>query len=467
MCPELNIQALGGFKAPDRILGRMPKSILLAFSGGADSSFLLTVLCEWCRENGVKLYAAHVNHSIRGDEALHDRDFCVESAEKTGIKCFVLDADVPALAAERKKGIEETAREVRYEFFRDIMEKEDIEILATAHNATDNLETMLFRFARGSSGRGLCGIPEKRDLGKGKIAVRPILSMQKEEILDICLKLGIKYVCDSTNADTAYSRNRIRQKVIPQLREINPSLEASAARLSALLSDDCEFIDCEAEKYLSEPDSRKINRLRALHPALQRRVLAKMIAQTTDAMPEYVHFEALARLIAHGRPHSSISLPGEVNATVDFDTLSLCMAEKTQAVKADDREISLCEGANPVFGGYVINVHSTFPENTQKNQSPKENIYTLFTQATLSSDKIVGKLFCRPRRPGDKIRHGGISKDVRKLMSEKKVPLKTRKTLPVVCDGAGVLWIPGLALRDGAETQKEKESTVLSCFLAN
>ncbi len=464
MYPEINPLSIAGFKSPDKILGRKPASLLLAYSGGADSSLLLHLLCAWCKENGVKLYAAHVNHSIRDEEALRDRDFCVESAKIAGVECFVLDADVPAIAKEQKKGLEETAREVRYEFFREIMEKEDIEALVTAHNADDNLETLLFRLTRGSGAKGLRGIPEKRELENGKTALRPILSIKKEEILDICRQFDIKYVCDSTNSQDVYARNRIRLNVIPQLKEINPSVYSSASRLSSLLASDCDFIDGEAEKYMGNPDFNKVEHLCALHPALLRRVLDKMMAEVTDTMAEYVHFEALARLISEGKPHSSLSLPDQIEAVIDFDRLVFRNAQPKSKNTEKNAEIPLCEGDNVVAGGYLLRIHTNFSDPSQENQTQKENIYTLFTQVTLSSDKIVGNLFCRPRLPGDRIRRGGISKDVRKLMSEQKIPLKTRETLPVVCDGEGVLWIPGVALRDGAKAENNEKSITLSAL---
>ena len=463
---QINPSGVKGFKSPDKILGRMPASLLLAYSGGADSSLLLHLLCAWCRENGVKLYAAHVNHCIRGNEALRDRDFCVESAKKADVECFVLDADVPTLAKERKKGIEETAREIRYEFFREIMEKENIEALVTAHNADDNLETLLFRLTRGSGAKGLRGIPEKRELGGGKIALRPILSIKKEEILDICRQLGIKYVCDSTNSDENYSRNRIRLNVIPQLKEINPAIYSSAERLSALISADCDFIDSEAEKYVNTPDFDKIGSLKALHPALLRRVVEKIMSSVTDSVAEYVHFEALSKLIAEGKPHSALSLPDGVEAVIDFDRLIFRKAEHSPNKKDDTKKIPLREGDNRLTDGYLLSLHTDFSDSSQENQDKEENIYTLFTQVTLSSDKIVGNLFCRARLSGDKIRRGGISKDVRKLLSEKKIPLIDRETLPIVCDDNGVLWIPGIALRDGTAAQENEKSIKLAIFKA-
>ncbi len=466
--PELDTREIEGFKSPAEILGRMPRALLLAYSGGADSSLLLRLLSAWCREHDTELFAAHVNHGIRGDEALRDRNFCIESAKKLGVKCFVLDADVPALAGERKKGLEETAREVRYDFFRKIMEKEDIEALVTAHNADDNLETMLFRFARGSSGRGLCGIPEKRELENGRIALRPILSVKKEEILDICRKLDIKYVCDSTNADIAYSRNRIRQNVIPQLSQINPSLQLSAARLSALLTEDCDFIDAEAKRLTEHADFDKLENLRALHPALLRRVLAEIFSRHSSAMLEYTHLEALSKLIGRGKTHAAVSLPGEITATVDFDRLRFARAEKASEIcrESAPQNVPLTEGDTALAGGFVIALHSPAPESSQKNQSGEENIYTLFTQVTLSSDKIVGGLFARGRQPKDRIRQGGISKDVRKLMSEKRIPTGLRELYPIICDDQGIIWIPGIAVRDGAAAAWGEDALVITCRLS-
>ncbi len=463
MCPELDPRYIRGFKSPDRILGAYPKKILLAYSGGADSSLLLALLAAWCKKNSVRLFAAHVNHSIRGDEALRDRDFCVKSAEMLGVKCFILDADVPSLAKERKKGIEETARAVRYEFFRKIMDNEGIEVLATAHNADDNLETVIFRMARGSGGKGLCGIPEKRPLGDGKTAIRPILTLNKKEILDICEKNGIKYVCDSTNGDDVYSRNRIRLRVIPELEKINPSVRQSAARLSALLSEDCDFIEAEAKGYLSEPNFNRICNLRTLHSAVLRRVLSAMICRATDAMPEFIHYEALSALISEGRPHSSVSLPGNVDAVIDFDRL-IIRDRKRQKTK--DESIPLPHNSKPLFQGdnsfhdFILNID--FTPNTHKNQTDDGNIYKLFTQASVSSDKIVGRLSVRSREPGDRIRVGGMSRDARKLISKARIPLCERDSYPMVSDGVGILWIPGVALRDGA-ADGSAEPITLSC----
>ena len=118
---------LGGFIPPSEIIGYAPKKnekkILAAFSGGADSSLMLHLLRDWCAEKGFSLYAAHVNHGIRGEEAIRDRDFCSAVCQRMGIELFILNADVPAIAKKTGKSIESAARDVRYDFFAEIMRK--------------------------------------------------------------------------------------------------------------------------------------------------------------------------------------------------------------------------------------------------------------------------------------------------------------------------------------------------------
>ena len=170
-------------------------ALLLAFSGGIDSRVLLDLLSDLQKKNGFRLVLAHVNHGIRGDEALRDRDFCQKMAAEYGYEIRFLDADVPALAEQHGTGLEEEARRVRYDFFADLMKREGIPLLVTAHHADDNLETMLFRLCRGSGLRGLCGIPPVRRFGDGFL-VRPMLAsgLGREEIERYAAEKHLSYV---------------------------------------------------------------------------------------------------------------------------------------------------------------------------------------------------------------------------------------------------------------------------------
>ena len=182
------------FIPPHTLTGQSANaSLLVAYSGGADSGALLHMVLAYAKENGAQVYAAHVNHGIRGAEADRDEEFCRATAEKYGIELFTLRADVPRIAAAEQKSIETAARDVRYAFFSDVMKKHGIKTLCVAHNADDNLETIIFNIARGSALGGVCGIPLTRDIDGGTI-VRPMLSISKADILEYCSVNNIKYV---------------------------------------------------------------------------------------------------------------------------------------------------------------------------------------------------------------------------------------------------------------------------------
>ena len=154
--------------------------VLLALSGGADSRFLLHVLSKGAERDGFPILLAHVHHGIRGETADRDCEFCLSLAARYGLPIEVLRADVPTLAREHGRGLEEEARAVRYEFFGRLMRERGIHLLATAHQADDLLETMLFRMARGTGGGGLCAIPRVRKFGEGWLT-RPLLELTAAE----------------------------------------------------------------------------------------------------------------------------------------------------------------------------------------------------------------------------------------------------------------------------------------------
>lgn len=169
-------------------------AILVGLSGGADSAALITVLCRLSEKYGYKVYAAHVNHCLRGDAADRDEDFSRQLAERLGAGFFSLRADVAKLAEERGISEEEAGRNVRYSFFDKIADENGIELIATAHHRNDNAETILMNFMRGSGVSGLSGIPYRR----GRI-IRPLLGVTRAEIERFCAENGIEYVTDATN----------------------------------------------------------------------------------------------------------------------------------------------------------------------------------------------------------------------------------------------------------------------------
>ena len=242
-------------------LASLPKStpVLLAFSGGADSSALFSLLVQDSKIKGYPLYAAHFNHGIRGEEAERDAEFCQNVAKQFDVPFFLGSADVPALARAHGNSIEQEAREQRYAFFEKIMREHHIPILVTAHHADDQVETVLLHLLRGSGVNGLAGIKEHRIFCGDLHIVRPLLRAEKSDILAYCKENGVDFVTDSTNDDTAYARNFIRSELTPRMRELQPNLSMVFARLSRSAADADDFVSCEARKFIENECAEQIS----------------------------------------------------------------------------------------------------------------------------------------------------------------------------------------------------------------
>jgi len=432
-------------------LSKLPSetAVLLAFSGGADSCALLHFLAERSQKDGFPLYLAHVNHGIRGEEALRDRDFCRQTAKKYGLELFVLDCDVPAKAAREKRGLEETARDVRYAFFAEIMKEKQIPLLATAHHADDQLETVLFRLARGTGPSGLCGIQPVRPFANGFLT-RPMLQVSRREILAYCAQRKLTYVTDSTNADTAYARNRIRAEIIPILETLfeNPQKKAGEL-LSALREDEALLASLADELYQSakiEHDLRLFP-LRKASPALRNRVLLRWVYAVTGHYPEHTHVEALNDLILTANRNGEVALSGDCFAALELDRLRIFCKRTEKPEEEPCRTFSTesfyCDG-----GGIRVCIEKT-GANTKINNLSTQS-YIFFNQF---SDIIKGSLYWRTRRGGDTLFINGMHKSLRKLYAKADISKHRREQMPLLCDDEGILWAPFVGARDGLLTE--------------
>ncbi len=438
-----------GFTEP-HVLSPLPpdSAILVAFSGGADSRVLLDLLFKYSRKTGARLCAAHVNHGIRGEEADRDEAFCKKIAEGYGIELFTAHLDIPAIAKETKKSVELAARDERYAFFERVMKAENIPLLAVAHNANDNLETMLFNLTRGSALSGLCGIPHTRECGGG-LLIRPILSMTREEILEYTEKNSLDYVTDSTNTHTEYARNRIRAEVIPALKELNSSAEKNASATSVLLRRDAELIARLTEEFLSDnltqDGTLPLSAISSADIAIASRAVIRMYSSLTHLSLEEVHVEDILELCRRAVAHSRLSLRGGVFAVIENSALVFTR----EVTKNEKKEffVELCEGRNPIS--------QTNSEIIIGNTHNQINIYKKSIQLWIDSAKIKGTLIARERREGDRILMGGMRKSIKKLMCDKKIPLEERRRIPVICDGEGIVAVPFLGVRDDCGIKKD------------
>ena len=440
---------------PPHILSGLPKStpILVAYSGGSDSGALLDMIVRYAKKNKAKVYAAHVNHGIRGKEADRDEEFCRKAAERYGVEIFVLRADVPKIAKESGKSIETAARDVRYGYFSKLMTENDIPLLCVAHNADDNFETILFNISRGSGLSGVCGIPRTRDFEGGMI-IRPILEMSKDDINKYCFDNNIEYVTDSTNTDTEYTRNRIRSCVIPELKSICPGAERAAARLSATLREDSLCLESMASWFIEEARDGffiETEKLCGSPYSIASRALMTLYTEISHGGSlEYTHIKALFELAEKNVPHSSLDLPSNIKAVIENSRLGFVISDgQEKKLSYEPFLTKLEEGDNHIA---EINTDITL-EYTENNI----NIYKKSMNLSIDSAKIVGTLYVRERRSGEKIRLNSMGKSIKKLLCDNKVPLEIRARLPVICDDSGIVAIPFIGVSDAYRPTKDTQ----------
>ncbi len=431
------------------------KPLLVAYSGGADSRLLLHLAKAYGDTYGISVFAAHLHHGIRGEEADRDLAFCRRTAAELGITLFEKQVDVPALAQQSGKSLETEAREQRYAFFDELMRSHDIPILLTAHHADDQLETLLFRFLRGSGIHGMGGIPEIRELPHG-MAVRPLLSFTKAEILAACAKQGLDYVIDSTNDQPVASRNRLRQEVIPLLESLVgegiPQRAAGRLARAAKEDDDClTALAQEAFHTCRDGEGLSLTILNTQPAAIVKRVLSlayeQAVTQRNGTPPDArhtlnaLHLDSLTAWCAKGTNGSRLDLP-LITAEIRQDMLFFGLLEEAPI----SLPIPLYEGDTMWDNGrFLIRLNADPAPPTIPPHA------ALVSTACFPSDKLPLPLWARTRRAGDIIPNHGMHKKLKKLLIEKQIPQSLREHLPLIAYGEEMLplWYPTVAFADG------------------
>lgn len=401
--------------------------ITVALSGGADSMALLYALNDLKNQLGFKLYAAHFNHMIRGEEADRDQQFVTLKCKELGVELFVGSADVVAFANKNNMSLELAAREKRYEFLKSVAKG----VVATAHTADDNIETILFNIARGTALKGLCGIPEKRG-----IFIRPLIFCSRAEVECYCETRKIEYVTDSTNLSDDYTRNKIRHKVVPVLKEVNQSLCDTVNRTVLSLKEDSDFLESVAKQEFSKRFSNDCLTLEGfdnIHKAVALRVIKNFFEAKILKSVDNFHIEKLYEVALYG---GKISLP---------DTM--CGYKKDNML-CIEREGALKEKTQ--YNVKFSQTNNTFFKNSQK-------VNDLFLNNALDCDKIVGDLTLRTRQTGDKIKlnRRNCTKTLKKLYTEYSIPQNTRETLPVIADDEGVVWVYSIGVAERCAVTKQ------------
>ncbi|KIL53724.1 hypothetical protein KP77_00670 [Jeotgalibacillus alimentarius] len=414
--------------------------VLIGVSGGPDSLALLHFVLH--SGLNVKLAAVHVDHGLR-DGSAEDAAFTEAFCQKHDLPFYLLKANVKERMHQTGEGVQEAARKVRYDYFEKIMTETGAGVFMTGQHADDQVETILFRLMRGTSMRGAAGIQPVRNFAPGKL-VRPFLAVTKSEIEQYCEQHHLNPRRDPTNERDAYTRNRLRNHVIPLLKKENPLLHEAFGRFSEELSEDQAYLEDQAEKALGDvclSKSRErlhlsVEKFRSYGLPLQRRMIHLILNYLYAKVPTSLssaHTRAILDLLKQAHPSGDLHLPESLTVTRSYEDGYFHFQRETKAqpytFTIDKAQLT------DLPDGHQLEVRSG-------EFVPAKPYLDLIYVSESSMPLTV-----RSRREGDRIQlpHGNGSKKIKDVFIEKKVPVHLRHQHPVITDADGkVLWLPGL-----------------------
>lgn len=298
-------------------------SVLLGVSGGVDSVALLHAMHSLMRRGGdFKITVAHLDHCLR-EASAGDASFVADLAEKLDVKCIIQRRDVAELGEQLGEGLEHAGRVARFDFFREAAKRCGASIVALAHHADDNVETILFRILRGTALRGLAGILPSRDLQPGLKIIRPMLKFHRTEIVEYCRGQNLNWREDHTNDESFYRRNFIRNELLPLIRgRINPRVDEALLRLGSLGGQVEELLTTQGRKILEDSISHRdaerilidVNMISTAE-SIVRKTAYRLALQDLDAPQRNLtgeHLASIDRLLTGS--DRVVNLPGQFSA---------------------------------------------------------------------------------------------------------------------------------------------------------
>ncbi|PPD57980.1 tRNA lysidine(34) synthetase TilS [Dehalogenimonas etheniformans] len=449
--------------------------VIVAVSGGADSVGLLHILHNISSELDISLHVAHLDHMLRGEPSRQDAEFVKKLADRLCLPATLGLEDVSAYRQQHRLTLEEAAREVRYKFLEEVVKATGATCAAVAHTMNDHVETVLLHLLRGSGLTGLAGLQAKSVLRYKRVGpltlIRPLLCLNRGDIEEYCRDSNIEFRNDASNESLSFTRNRIRRKLLPSLRQdFNPSIDEALDRLSKLAVEEVDFKNREAAKasesiIRTEGPLVKIDRkgYLGLHPALKRALLRQALVSVLGSPKdiEAVHIEKMVDL-AEGETGRSVNLPDGINFISSYSELVL------------GRDVSADIPLPEITGTYAINVPgvtempgwnitASVIEYGPDLITGKEN--DGFSQL-FDFDAVGSELKVRTRKPGDRfIPLGEVAeKSVKDYFIDAKVPRLWRPRVPVVVNHGQIVWLAGYRLDDRAKVTPATKNVLKLVF---
>ncbi|MET3507946.1 tRNA lysidine(34) synthetase TilS [Halalkalibacter oceani] len=419
-------------------------TIIVAVSGGPDSIALLDFLWKERTRYSIDVRACHVHHQLRDVEADEDEAYIRQFCQKRRIPLYSKRVDVKKYAMASGDGTQVAARKLRYEWFSELLSEMPNSKLATGHHGDDQTETMLMQMIRGGLPIRAYGIPAVRKLGDG-VVIRPFLGITKEMIEHYCKQHGLSARYDSSNRARTYTRNRIRQDVLPVLKRENQQVHTHMQRWQEWMNDDQQWLQQQAEESLSSIIIEKSERnvtiscaaLLSVALPLQRRlihlILNYLYGKNSPSITS-IHIEQVLELMNQDNPSWDYHLSRSFIVRREYD---FCHFSGAQENTLEEQEHILSVPGRIEFADWVLEAYIT--EDAAFTEAENEIV--------LDKKALAEPLLIRKRQPSDRIACRGMegTKKVGRLFIDRKIPKQERENWPILVDGNGeVLWVPYL-----------------------
>ncbi|MGB3861090.1 MAG: tRNA lysidine(34) synthetase TilS [Candidatus Aminicenantaceae bacterium] len=436
--------------------------VCVAYSGGRDSTALLSLFLEIQRDWDISLYLGHFNHGIRAS-SVDDESFVRTIASSQKIPLFVESSDVPSYAKQNKLNLEEAGRLLRYEFLGRIAKTVGGAKIATGHTMSDQAETFFLRLLRGSGLRGLAGIYPVID---GRV-IRPLLRIEREEIEDYLEKKGLEYRIDESNFDSSFLRNRIRIDLIPYLKEnFDPKIVPRLGKLTSLLMEEETFLDslsaAKARDVLLEGENRvalDIRKLQSLPLAIQRRVVRHFI-HTLRGDLRRISFEDVEQIL-------------KLNEGKEFSLKERFVLKREQgSVFLKEDLLPKVQYTYSWTWDQILDIQElgmrfkgTSQENIERSSLRTDNNMEVY----LDWSKLKFPLRVRNRWEGDRYQPLGSPgrKKLKEIMRAKGIPQLERDRHPVFLSGDEIVWVLGLPVSEKHKVSPETRTVFVVSVIPN
>lgn len=415
--------------------------IIIALSGGPDSVALLHILEKLREKYDLKLGACHINHLLRGEDAMKDEEFAKTLCNKLHINFYSHREDIKAYSKKHNIGEEESGRRVRYDFFQKVLEENDYNKIALGHNLDDNVETFLFRLMRGTSLDGLNSIPLKRDN-----IIRPIMNEKKKDILSFLQKNNFDYTIDHSNFENIYTRNKIRLDLIPYIeKEFNPLFVDKISEMIEEIKETNSYFKEKLDGFIEE-DKISIERILTLEKFLRKKLI-NMYLRRYEVEVSREKLDNIDELI--------VSLgPKEINIGKGYTFKKgynyIKVEKKTKKTSAKGK-IALEINSKMMYNGYIIE-----SKLLEKLPSKKQGFY-------FDYDKLDKNIYIRTRKDGDKFVPFGMTnkKKLKNFFIDSKVEKDKREMIPLILTGEEILLVGDLRGSNLFRVDKETKKVLL------